>query len=222
MDHLRKQTTKKSGKAWSIEELEAGLVTFKNNFGHYPTASEIDHYEFLPSARTIERSHGGIIELRKILGLGTEHDFRTGAHSIRRAYKINQRAHEMEYKVYDFLLNLFGKEFVHREFFFTDDHRTRADFFIYDKDGGFCVDVFYPSTSRNLSGCLNAKLNKYSNVSYSKPYPVIFLQMNSELSQNLLNEITSRKDKKLINNQHLMCWDTFQQFCHTRTRLRVA
>lgn len=219
MEHLRAQ---KSGnqEPWKLEELRAGLENFYTKHNRYPTAPEVDAHPYLPSARTIERSFGGLVELRKVLGLNTQSDFREGVHSSARARKINKRAHTVEQDVYAFLENRFGKQFVHSEFFFLDDKRTRADFFIYDSESGFCVDVFYPSDKRNLIGCLNSKLAKYQGPEMNQ-YPVIFLQMNKELDQELLDAVIKNKKKKLLKGHQLFTWDTFQKFCATRSSLKI-
>lgn len=216
---LRQQ---KGGKQtpWTIDELKAGLEHFFNEYKRYPTAPEVDTYPYLPSARSIERRFGGSVELRKRLKLKTQTDFRSGEHSSARAKKINERAHIVESKVYKFLIDIFHKEFVHREYFFTDDKRTRADFFIYDKKGGFCVDVFYPSDRRNLAGCLNSKLKKYEN-SIMKQYPMIFLQMNENIKSEILTNLTQNKKRGLGSGQILMDWKKFQEFCRARKPLFV-
>lgn len=219
MDNLRIQ---KSGsqEPWKLGELRAGLENFNAKNGRYPTASEVNAYLYLPSARTIERSFGGLVELRKTLGLNSQVDFREGAHSSARAIKINTRAHHVEQEVYAFLEKCFGRQFVHREYFFLDDKRTRADFFVYDKASGFCVDVFYPSDKRNLIGCLNNKLAKYQG-SQMNQYPVIFLQMNKELNQELLNAVINNKKKKLLAGHYLFAWDSFTDFCAKRKPLKI-
>lgn len=206
---------------WTLERIQDGLRRFKIAYGRYPTASEFDEYEYLPRAKTIERRFGGLILLRKQLKLGNEHDLRIGAHSSQRAKLINKRAHELEKKVYDALVHRFGREFVHREYFFTDDHRTRADFFVYDADKGFCVDMFYPSSIGNLTGCLNLKLNKYRYPPEIFPYPVIFLQMNEHISQDRLNALLAKKKRPLLRGQALMSRETFERFCSGRKPLRV-
>ncbi|MEK7069091.1 MAG: hypothetical protein AAB947_01770 [Patescibacteria group bacterium] len=205
---------------WSIENLATGLAHFYKEHERYPTATEVDSYVYLPSARSIERRFGGLVALRAQLKLGTEHDFRSGTHSSKRAHTINKRAYVIEKKVYEFLCKRFGKEFVHREYLFTDDHRTRADFFIYDKRGGFCVDVFYPSDRRNLTGCLNSKQTKYA-TEIMRQYPVIFLQMNEDITDKVLEQLIENKDKKLPKGQHLMGWKIFESFCGSRTPLAI-
>ncbi|MEK7108872.1 MAG: hypothetical protein AAB919_00350 [Patescibacteria group bacterium] len=206
---------------WSLPEVEAGLKHFFEEHKHYPTSTEVDAYQYLPSARSIERSFGGLVGLRKRLGLGDNHDLRTGKHSSERAHRINKRAYATERLVYDYLIDKFGKEFVHREYFFTDDHRTRADFFVYDAGKGFCVDVFYPASPRNLSGCLNIKLTKYAGMGAYLEYPVIFLQMNESISQSRLDALLKAKKRPLAAGQYLMEWNTFKEFCSSRDPLRV-
>lgn len=212
----------KSGKQhpWTLEELRVGLANFHAKHYRYPTANEVDAYPYLPSSRSIERRFGGLVNLRKQIGLVGQSDFRAGSHSTKRAQKINERAHKTEAVVHSFLIERFGKEFVHREYFFTDDKRTRADFFVYDSTDGFCVDVFYPNNRRNLTGCLNSKLGKY-HTNHMRQYPVIFLQMNEELDQSLLNQIVANKKNPLLSGESLMSWETFKKFCLAREPLKA-
>ena len=205
---------------WKIEELKSGLDNFYTKHGRYPTAPEVDVYPYLPSARTIERSFGGLVKLRKTLGLDTQSDLRAGVHSSKRASMINSRAHTVEQEVYSYLEKYFGKHFVHREYFFLDDKRTRADFFVYDSSDGFCVDVFYPSDKRNLIGCLNSKISKYQGIQMNQ-YPVIFLQMNKEIEQPALDVVVSNKKKKLLAGHYLFSWNSFKEFCNKRKALKI-
>ena len=209
------------GLSWPLERIQEGLKRFHQEHGRYPTATEFDAYEYLPRAKTIERRFGGLIALRKQLNLGDEHDLRSGTHSSKRAHLINERAHKLERKVYDLLVERFGRQFVHREYFFTDDHRTRADFFVYDSKKGFCVDVFYPNSLGNLTGCLNIKLTKYHNSKDLMPYPVIFLQMNESIDQSALDRLVSKKKRGLEKGQYLMSWESFRKFCATREPLKL-
>lgn len=219
MENLRIQ---KSGnqEPWTLEELRAGLENFYIKNGRYPTAPEVDAHPYLPSARTIERSFGGLVVLRKKLCLDTQTDMREGVHSSNRASMIGKRAHRIEQEVYKYLEEYFGKQFVHREYFFLDDKRTRADFFVYDKAEGFCVDVFYPSDKRNLIGCLNSKIAKYQGLQMNQ-YPVIFLQMNQELEQALLDTLIKNKKKKLLAGHSLLTLGSFKEFCKKREPLKV-
>lgn len=207
-------------KTWTLENLKSGLEHFYKEHSRYPTTPEINAYQYLPSSKTIERRFGGVLGLRKDLGVAGQHDFRTGKHSSLRAKLINKRANETERSVYELLVDQFGKEFVHREYFFTDDKRTRADFFVYDRESGFCVDVFYPSNKHNLIGCLNSKIKKYRSL-HMRQYPIIYLQMNSNLTQIELNMVIKNKKNKLPGGQELMSLDSFKEFCKSRKPLKL-
>lgn len=216
---LRTQT-KGNQKSWNLEELKSGFEHFYKQHYRYPTAHEIDTYNYLPSARSIERRFGGLVAIRKLLKLNSDPDFRAGKHSSERARTINVRAHKTKILVYEFLIEKFNKEFIHREFFFTDDKRTRSDFFVYDNQEGFCIDVFYPKDRRNLIGCLNNKLLKYK-TSDMRQYPVIFLQMNPDLNQDILNAVIKNKKNMWPSGQEIMSWDKFQNFIKSRKPLSI-
>ncbi|MEK7601774.1 MAG: hypothetical protein AAB480_04555 [Patescibacteria group bacterium] len=209
------------GEIWPVERIKNGLERFFKEYGRYPTATEFDEYAYLPRAKTAERKFGGLVALRKKLGLETTHDLRLGAYRSDLAQHISKRAHVEEQKVYDFLIKRFGREFVHREYFYTDDHRTRADFFVYDNTDGFCVDVFYAQSLRNVSGCLNIKLKKYANVAEFMTYPIVFLQVNPDISQIDLDTLVENKKRGLGKRQTLMSWETFVGFCKGRTPLSI-
>jgi hypothetical protein len=210
----------RSKRRWNLENLRIGFEKFFEENGRYPTASEIDKYTHLPTSRSIERSFGGLVVLRKTLGLTGQRDLRTGVHSTERAHMIGKRAHASELQVYLYLKGLFGEPFVHREYFFADDARTRADFFVYTAEGNFCVDTFFAANYRNVSGCINSKLGKY-NAASMRRFPVIFLQMNPEILQREVDLLISRKEKKLTDTQSLLCWEEFEKYCSSRSALKV-
>ncbi|MES2971937.1 MAG: hypothetical protein V4702_06475 [Patescibacteria group bacterium] len=56
---VRSSRTRPKG-IWTIEEIKAGFEAFVKDYGRYPTALEIDAYEFLPSSRSLQRSYGGL------------------------------------------------------------------------------------------------------------------------------------------------------------------
>lgn len=200
---------------WTLENIKRGLELFYKQYNKYPTARELDDFKFLPSSRSIQRRFGGLVSLREELKLTGPSDYTKGEHSSKRAKKINERAHKIEHEIYKYLSLRFGVEFVHREFFFTDDRRTRTDFFIDCSNGDFSVDVIYPNNRHNLIGCLNSKMKTYSREDMLQ-YPVIFLQMNKDITQDELDDIVVRKKNKLQNNQKLLCIDKFKKFCQTK------
>lgn len=209
--------TQKVGKQtkWTLEDIKRGFELFYKEQNRYPTSQELDNFEFLPSSRSIQRRFGGLVSLRKELKLTGSSDYTKGEHSSKRAQKINERAHRVEHEVHEYLSLRFGVEFVHREFFFTDDRRTRTDFFIYCGNGNFLVDVFYPDNRHNLIGCLNSKMRIYGREDILQ-YPVIFLQMNKDITQEELDDIVEKKKNKLQSNQKLLCIGKFKEFCKTK------
>lgn len=217
------QRKQKQGKQrnWQLRDIKSGFELFYKEHNRYPTATEVDSFKYLPSSRSIQRSFGGLVVVRKDLELSGQKDFTKGKHSSERAKKINKRAHKIEKQVHEYLVDIFGLESVHREYFFTDDRRTRTDFFIYSKNGNFSVDVFYPADKHNLIGCLNNKMRIYSG-DLMLQYPVIFLQMNEMISEEDMMAILKRKKNKLRKYQYLMGYNKFKEFCKNKTLLQTT
>lgn len=192
------------------EDIKKGFEMFYREHGRYPTVQEIDAYQHLPSARTLQRKYGGAVSFRKELGLETT-DFTTGKARSGKMKSMLNRANQSEKEIYDLLVKQFGLPFVHREYFFTDDRRVRTDFFIYCKEGNFSVDVFYPDSVHNLIGCLNSKMKTYGS-NLMLQYPVIFLQMNKNITQEDIERVVENKKNKLLPYQKLMGIAEFEGF----------
>ena len=212
---------KGSQNQWLLDDLRDGLEKFYIEHKRYPTALEIDNYSYLPSSRQIQRRFGGLVELRQKLGLQGPVDFTKGEYSSTRARTINKRGNEYEKQVYDYLVKQFGLEFVHREYLFTDDGRSRTDFFIYDASGNFSVDVFYPKDIHSLVGCLNSKASKYLD-SNMLQYQVIFLQMNSNIADSRIKRYLAGRKKTLRDFHRLYTWNEFKAFCQGRKSRKSA
>lgn len=204
------------GTKWTLEKIKAGFESFYKSYNRYPTSHEIDHYLELPSARQIQRSFGGLVELRETLVLNGPTNFTKGEYSSERARTINNRSNRLEKEVYDLLVKRFGQICVHREFFFTDDRRRRTDFFVYSKDGNFSIDTFYPKDKYNFAGCLNSKMRTYDR---ELEYPVIFLMMNSEMEEDEIYKIIKNKKNQLRNNQRVLTFPQFKKFIANKGRL---
>lgn len=200
---------------WDLAKIKAGLERFYATHQRYPTATEIDTFDYLPSSRQIQRRFGGLPALRTELNLAGPKDFTRGEYSSDRARTINKRAHQLEKEVYQYLVKRFGQICVHREYFFTDDRRNRTDFFVYHKNGAFSVDVFHPRDRRNLLGCLNSKMRTYRRAKRLQ-YPVIFLMMNAAITEDEVASLLANKKNKLLANQQVMNLKQFKDFCSGR------
>lgn len=200
---------------WSLERIKAGLQRFYTEYGHYPVATEIDNCEYLPSSRQIQRKYGGLPALRETLKLGGQLDYTKGEHSSIRATNIGKRAHQIEHKVYTYLVQRFGRPYVHREYFFTDDKRTRADFYVYGKKGNFMVDVFYPKDKHNMIGCLTNKFKTYQAIAKVTADKVIFLMMNDEISEGDIQAHLMRRKNQFYPHQKVMTYAQFMEYSKT-------
>jgi hypothetical protein len=206
---------------WTLEKVKAGFDAFYKQHNRYPTSLEIDDYKELSSSRQLQRRFGGLVEIRKTLNLDGPSDFTKGTYSSERATAINKRAHQTEKEIYDYLVKQFGEMAVHREFMFLDDRRTRTDFFVHSKKGNFSVDVFYPKDLHNLIGCINSKMRTYSGGEILK-YPVIFLMMNPNITEEEIERFIKNKKNKLYANQMIMTLGQLKQFSKGRGRYSVA
>lgn len=200
---------------WNLENIKNGFESFFKTNGRYPTSREIDAYPDLPTSRQIERRFGGLVKLRETLKLSGPTDFTKGEYSSNRARTVNKRAYEKEKFVYDYLTGIFGVPFVHREYFFSDDKRSRTDFFIHCKDGNFSVDVFYPKDRDNLSGCLNSKMKTYGH-SLMLQFPVIFLMLNDQISEEVIEKLLLNKKNQLRPFQSVMTFKQFTTYLETK------
>ena len=99
---------------WDLANIRDGFEIFYEQHGRQPTAFEVDDSEFLPSSRLIQRSYGGLIALRKLLG----HDvtsFSRGKERSGTSKMISQRGRKWELKLESELVKVFGEMFVHVE-----------------------------------------------------------------------------------------------------------
>lgn len=166
---------------WSRLKDAIDFLRIKN-----PTIQEINKNKSIMSTRTMQRTYGGLMYIRKIAGL--ESDLRKTQERKKTAIKINKRAIKLETKFYKDLVQLFGERNVVREYCISDDSKHRSDFMIYiDKndDSKKCIiDVFFPSTRESLGGCVNIKKKKYNNSLHKereKSEKILFINLNPNI-----------------------------------------
>jgi hypothetical protein len=199
---------------YTEENIKAGFEKFREQNGRYPNVFEIDDFEDLPTARTLQRRFGGARGIRAKFGLDIS-DFRTG--ETRRAVfdKFWKRSLDAEDKIHKLLVKRFGEVFVHREYFFADDKRTRTDFYVYCQNGNFLVDVFFPSNIKSLARCLSSKQRTYGN-SVLQKYPIIFLQMNDDIDGEDIKKILTNKKIMLSDKQLVMSFIEFNAYIKSK------
>jgi len=183
---------------WTKGELAAGLNYFKQLHGHYPSAHEIDDFEYLPSARSIQRAHGGLVSLRTEL-LPDEHsDHTRGVYRSDKARQTNVAGRDYESKFYQALIQRFEAVAVHEHRVIRPGY-VSCDFYIYlTKDSGVIIDIFYASDMRNLVNVVNIKLKRY--VLVAEPTYLVIVG-NLAIDETVLTETMA--NKKLPLPYHL-------------------
>lgn len=191
---------------WTINKIKLGFEKFLEENGRLPTAPEIDRAEYLPSARTLQRSFGGVEGVRRLLGYEQVHfgkgDFRREI--ALQAYKVGLQAeHDLEAR----LIKKFGEPFVHIEKR-VGMKKNRLDFFIYSPSGNLGIDIFYPSSFRDLQKNVNIKITKFVDVGCE----VIFVVATSDYKQTLIDNWILNKRKFMPDNTKVMNLENFIRY----------
>lgn len=172
------------------------IKDFKEKNGDWPRAQDIPNV-----ARLLQRKFGGLVAFRKQHNLGYE-NYTKGEYRSASTKTLNIRGHKAETEVFDFLVKKYGRSNIHREYMYYFDNRNRADFCVFKDNNEFLmIDCFYPGTEYTLKGCLNLKYKKY------KDYigcPIIFIQMNESISDNVLKDIINNRKNKLNDNMYVV------------------
>lgn len=187
--NLRKATNG-SQLPWTKEELKSGFEHFKATYGRYPTAHEIDAFPFLPSARSIQRTYGGLVNLRKELYPNEISNYTTGIHRSGVAKNTYQKGKELEVKFYDVLVNNFPEVTVHEHKVIRPGD-VSCDFFIYlDQNNGVVIDIFYAESIINLINVVNIKLKRYTLIA---PETFLVIVGNPSITQDIIDDKVSNR-----------------------------
>ena len=95
-----------SYKIWKLEDLKVGIDRFYQENGRYPTVSDLDKINYLPSARWIQMKFGGMVKVRRDLGYKDSH-LGSGKYRIEIANQSNKIGLEFEHEIEKFLINKF-------------------------------------------------------------------------------------------------------------------
>ena len=212
--NLRRSTTIKVDiPLWTLDNIRDGLEYFRELKGRYPTALEIDIFEYLPSSRQIQRKFGGLQRLRESLGHPDIH-LGTGKYRSLISHKIGKRGRNAEIDLEKLLIEKFGEIFVHTEKLFDIDknRKLRVDFYIYCPEGNFGIDVFTTDNFHNLESNVNAKIGKYINF----PNELFLVIAGEEITQQALDLYVSRKTKSMPLLVKLITLATLKEILVTR------
>jgi hypothetical protein len=206
MEGLRKFTNG-AQVPWTKQEILAGLNFFYQQKGRYPTANEIDQFEYLPSSRSIQRTHGGLVSLRKELIPNAISDYTAGEYRKAKAQEADKRAKKYEEEFYDALSTHFRPIAIHEHKIIRPGN-IASDFFIYLTElEGIVIDLFYAQDMRSLINIVNIKLKRYINL----PYDVYFVLVgNPQILEKELVLRMANRSIPLPMNIKVVTEDTFK------------
>lgn len=193
-----------------MDKIKNGFENFFQDYGRYPTAIDVDRYDLLPSSRQIQRKFGGLVNLRRTLGLPLDFlDFTRGEIRSETSKEISARGISFEKSIYNILVNKFGEICVHEQKPFGQyENKSRLDFFVYCKDFNFGVDVFFARDIHSLRGCVNIKERSYQNINFD----LIFLSANQAIAQQMINTFVDNKLNKLNSRIKIFSFESFTKF----------
>ena len=174
-------------------DIKQEFEAFKEKYGHYPTSGhEMDKSGlFSLSSRQLTRNYGGLKKLRQSLNLDVT-DYTVGKARAKKARSATRKADKDQAEIYKLLLPHFGKYYIHRESPYSDIPSNRSDFVLYHSKGHLYVDVLYPATYQNMTGCLNAKIKKYSSSFLNGE--VLLVNLNDSLDGSIPKIIENKKN----------------------------
>jgi hypothetical protein len=183
-----------NGQTWTLDNIRNGLEYYRELHGNYPTSQEVDQFEFLPSARSIQRSYGGLVQLRKNLGLSGPHDHTKGKTRSAKAQEADNRAKVYEEEFFYFLSKHFAEMRIHEHKVIRPGD-VSCDFFVYTSDAeGVVIDLFYAADIDNVSKIINIKYKKYLDVKF----PVLFIEIgNEKISQSEIDTMIKNRKTPL-------------------------
>lgn len=188
--------------AWSKEDVIDGIKKFLKENKRFPKAMEFKTCLYLPTVRSIQRTFGGLIRLKKELGI-TE-NYHSGEYRSAIAKKINLRGQNDERKLGAELENIFGEVCVHYQGL-AGSRKERFDFVVFHTKGKFGVDTFFPSDVINLGIIVGNKQKKYSLF----PGLIYFVVMNEEITDDQIHKILQNKDNQLRENISVLTFGDF-------------
>ncbi len=193
---------------WSLENIIDGFEYFLELNGHYPGTQEIDGFQYLPTSRTIQRSFGGVVAVKKQLNLKGPHKLSEGETRANKAREADMRAKVYEVEFYNFLISHVPEMRVH-EHKIIRPGQTACDFFIYtsEKDG-FVIDLFYAQDLISMLGVVNIKIKKYLEVKQKTYFVVVG---NENITQSDINSKILNKKNSIPSHIHVMTESFFKE-----------
>ncbi len=188
--NLRKKTSA-AQTPWQKEQIKAGFEYFKKLNGRYPSAREIDTFDYLPTSRSIQRSFGGLEKMRLELGFDISlTNLTKGTVRSDKAKETYANAVDLEESFYNYLINQIPEINVHEHKILRPGHIC-CDFYVYTSASrGFAIDIFYAQDMFTLARTVNIKVSRYKDLTQ----PVYFVVVGNEnLDQQGIDSLMNNK-----------------------------
>lgn len=194
-------------RSWTNEELLAGFHKFYEEYGHFPTAHEIEAYQYLPSSRSIQRSYGGLVKLRSSLLPSEISNFTKGIRRSAIAKRTFANGRMYEKKFYEYLIEHFQEIAVHEHKLIRPGD-VSCDFYVYITPcKGLVIDVFYAESLPNLVNIVNIKLKRYKLI---QPETYLVLVGNEEITQTMIDAKVANRQVPLPAHIYLVSEEHFK------------
>ncbi len=194
------------GVAWTETQIKTGFLKFYSMNQRFPTAHEIDTFEFLPSSRSLQRSYGGLVNIRTRLFPEEIANFTSGEYRQKIASDTFKRSQAYEEAFHKKLCTYLEEISVHEHKIVRPGNVT-SDFFIYLKpDAGICVDLFYAKDIFSVAGVINIKIKRYKKLEC----PVLFVLLHDgSLDQTKITQLVANRTNPVPAHIRIVTEDYF-------------
>jgi len=135
------------------------VLHFLATYHREPTYLDFNENKKLPHSRTIQRTYGGLISFRKLLGLKIT-DYTKGEARSKLSKNLSQTNKKEELEFYKIMVKKYGRENVLKQPYLFSESAHRADIGLYKDDYFYLIDIFNPKTVDSFKGCVRVKNNK--------------------------------------------------------------
>lgn len=143
------------------EKIKENVNRFYQENNRYPNSKDFIDCPYLPCARQIQRVCGGVVALKKEMGI-LDTDARRGTQRSGVVKIINSRNNKIESQLTKLLAQSIDRKMIHHPFAPFDDSKVNIDYVIFHptKNTAIGFELFYPSYKESFYGCLGIKHKK--------------------------------------------------------------
>lgn len=194
--------------SWTLDNVISGFKHFYSENKRWPIGVDMKDCEYLPTVKTLERNFGGIVNIRKEIGIENA-DFTRGKTRSKKAKFLQHQGLQAEESVYELLRDYYHEPYVHNQArVIVDEKVLKLDFLVYHSKGKYAVDVFFPDDERGRftnNACV--KFNTYVDFQY-KIYLVVF---NPKITQDDIIRVDHSIKKNRNKNSILVHITEFEK-----------